>query len=55
MSNNHSALGSEHRPNKRIAKGLLSVVRVSCPFCGHDKALYSVSVRKCARCKRRLK
>ena len=52
MSNNHHPLGSKERPNERINRLKLSVIKKRCPFCGHDKALSSQTITKCSRCKK---
>jgi ribosomal protein L37AE/L43A len=50
-------MGDRSRTNsfsKRAARGKLDVIRRDCPFCGHHKALRSVTLIKCSRCKKRL-
>jgi hypothetical protein len=53
MSNNHHALGTDKRPNKRMSNGRLFIVKRICKFCNHDKGIDTLhGLRKCARCKK---
>jgi len=53
MSNNHHALGHEKRPNERMSKGKLFIVKRVCKFCGHDKGIDTLNgLRKCSKCKK---
>lgn len=41
-------------PSKRAIKGDLIVEKRTCPYCGHHKILQSVTLTKCAKCKRKI-
>jgi len=47
--------------SKRAMKGVISVVEISCPYCGHHKSIRNESLLspfcnnvKCAKCKRKI-